>query len=101
MRLKEKTELFDGINTEYFHLRGSQRERCVYLIKHLNFNDVCRRCSNEQIIVLICYFVKCEYVKGYGRKYCRRVFKEYNIEDTLIDRFMVYLANIGVNGGFS
>ena len=101
MRLKEKIEIFDGINTEYFHLKGSSRERAIYLIKHLNFKKICGQWSNEQIIVLICYFVKCEYVNGYGRHKCRRVFNEYGISDNLIDKFMVFLAHIGVNGGFS
>lgn len=100
MRLKEKTEIFDGINTEFFNLRGTQRERVVYLIKHINFKKVCGQCSNEQIIVLICYYVKCEYVLGYGRNNCRRVFDEYNINDNLIDKFMVYLARSGINGEF-
>ena len=100
MRLKEKTEIFDGINTEYFHLKGGQRDRAIYLIKHLNFKRICGRCSNEQIIVLICYFIKCEYINGYGRKNCRRVFNEYDISDNLIDQFMVYLANCGINGEF-
>lgn len=101
MRLKEKIEIFDGINTEYYNLKGSQRERAIYLIKHLEFKKICGQCSNEQIIVLICYFIKCEYVKGYGRNKCRRVFNEYNISDNLIDKFMVHLAHCGINGGFS
>lgn len=100
MRLKEKIEIFDGINTEYFNLKGSQRERAIYLIKHLDFKKICGQCSNEQIIVLICYFIKCEYVASYGRHKCRRVFNEYNISDNLIDKFMVYLAHCGINGEF-
>lgn len=97
MNLNEKLLLFDGINTEYFNLVGTQKDRAIYLIKLIDFKKVCGQCSREQIIVLICYFVKCEYIKGYGRNYCRRVFKTYNISDNLIDKFMVYLARLGVD----
>lgn len=92
-----KIELFEGINNEYFRLKGTQIDRVKYLIKQLNFNDICPRCKSEQMIVMICYFVKCEYDKRYGRDYCRKAFKEYNISDYLIDRFMLFLARYGIN----
>lgn len=92
-----KLRLFDGINSEYFRLIGSQKERVKYLIKQLNFNEVCGRCSSEQIIVLICYYVKCEYDKYYTRKNCIKVFKDYEITDNLVDRFMLFLARYGIN----
>lgn len=92
-----KIELFEGINNEYFRLKGTQIDRVKYLIKKLNFNDICPRCKSEQMIVMICYFVKCEYNKRYGRDYCRKAFKEYNISDYLIDRFMLFLARYGIN----
>lgn len=92
-----KVELFEGINNEYFRLKGTQVDRVKYLIKKLNFNDICPRCKSEQMIVMICYFVKCEYDKRYGRDYCRKAFKEYNISDYLIDRFMLFLARYGIN----
>lgn len=101
VKMKQKLKLFDGINAQYFHLVGSQKERAKYLIKRLEFKKICGRCSEEQIIVLICFYVKCEYIKDYDRNYCRKVFKEYNITDNLIDRFMVYLARLGVNEAFS
>lgn len=101
LRFNEKIGVFDGINTEFFNLQNSQKERVIYLIKHLDFKKICGRCSNEQIIVLICFYVKCEYIKDYDRNYCRKVFKEYNITDNLIDKFMVYLARLGVNKAFS
>lgn len=101
LRFNEKIGIFDGINTEFFNLQSSQKERVIYLIKHLDFKKICGRCSNEQIIVLICFYVKCEYIKDYDRNYCRKVFKEYNITDNLIDKFMVYLARLGVNKAFS
>ena len=92
-----KLRLFDGINSEYFRLIGSQKERVKYLIKQLNFNEICGRCSSEQIIVLICYYVKCEYDKYYTRKNCIKVFKDYEITDNLVDRFMLFLARYGIN----
>lgn len=95
MKMKEKIEIFEGINSQFFHLQGSQIKRAKYLIKHLDFNDICRRCNKEQIIVLICYFVKCEYGR-YNREYCRKAFKEYNVSDNLCDRFMLYLARYGI-----
>ena len=98
--MKEKIRLFEGINNEYFGLIGGQKERAKYLIKRLNFNNICPKCSNEQMIVLICYYVKCEYKTNYGRNYCRRVFKQYEISDNLIDRFMVYLARLSVKKCF-
>ena len=100
MRLKEKIELFDGINSDFFNLKGDSKERAIWLIKHLTFRNICGQCTSEQIIVLICYFVKCETVKGYGRNYCRKVFKEYNISDNLIDKFMVHLAHCNLNNEF-
>lgn len=94
---ERKVRLFDGINSEYFQLKGSQKERVKHLIKKLNFNEICPRCSSEQIIVLICYFVNCEYNKRYRREYCRKVFNEYNISDNLHDRFLIYLARYGIS----
>lgn len=90
--LKRKIRLFDGINSEYFNLRGGQKDRAKYLIKKLNFNEMCPRCSDEQIIVMICYVVKCEYVRDYKREWCKTVFNEYNINPNRLDRFLVQLA---------
>lgn len=97
IRLNEKLELFDGINSEYFRLKGTKKDRVEYLIKKLNFKKICGRCSSEQIIVLICYFVECEYNRYFTRKNCIRVFKDYKITDNLVDRFMLYLARYGIN----
>ena len=96
-RLNEQLRLFDGINSEYFQLKGSQKERARYLIKHINFNEVCGRCSSEQIIVLICFYVKREYDKYYTRKNCIKVFKDYNITSNLLDQFMMFLVRWGIN----
>ena len=97
VKLNEKLRLFEGINSEYFRLVGTQKERAEYLIKLINFNEVCGRCSSEQIIVLICFYVKREYDKYYTRKNCITVFKEYNISSNLIDQFMMFLARYGIN----
>lgn len=96
-RLNEQLRIFDGINSEYFHLQETQKERAKYLIKNINFNEVCGRCSSEQIIVLICFYVKREYDKYYTRKNCIKVFKDYNISSNLIDQFMMFLARYGIN----
>ena len=96
IRLNEKLDLFDGINSEYFRLKGTKKDRARYLIRKLNFNEICPRCSSEQVIVMICYFVECEYNRRYERKNCRRVFKEYNINSNLLDRFMLFLARYGI-----
>ena len=95
--INKNLQLFDGINSEYFRLRGTKIDRAIYLIKNLNFNEVCPRCSSEQIIVLICYYVNCEYNAYYNRKNCVRVFKDYEITDNLVDRFMLFLARYGIN----
>lgn len=97
VKLNDELRLFDGINGEYFRLIGSQKDRAKYLIKHINFNEVCGRCSSEQIIVLICFYVKREYDKYYTRKNCIRVFRDYNISSNLIDQFMMFLARYGIN----
>lgn len=96
IRMNEKLEIFDGINSQYFQLQKSKKDRAKYLIKKLNFNDICPRCSSEQMIVLICYYVNCEYNRRYRREYCRKVFKEYEITDNLVDRFMLFLARYGI-----
>lgn len=101
VKMKRKIRLFEGINSEFFHLVGTQKERAIFLIKQLNFKKICGRCSEEQLIVLVCYYVKCEYITDYGRNNCRKVFNEYTITDNLIDKFMVYLARLGVNQAFS
>lgn len=92
-----KLRLFDGINSEYFRLKGSQIDRAEYLIEKLNFKEICGRCSAEQIIVLICFFVKREYDKYYSRKNCKKVFRDYNISNNLIDQFLMFLARYGIN----
>lgn len=98
--LKQKIYLFDGINSEYFGLIGSQKDRAIYLIKRLNFNKICPRCSDEQMIVLICFYIKCEYVPNYERRRCKRAFNDYNVSSNLLDKFMVYLARLGVDRAF-
>lgn len=95
--LNNNLRLFGGINSEYFRLTGTQVNRAEYLIKKINFKKVCGRCSSEQIIVLICFFVKREYDKYYTRKNCIRVFRDYNISDNLIDQFMMFMARYGIN----
>lgn len=95
-RLEEQIRLFDLINSEYFRLIGGQRDRAIYLIKLLNFNAICPRCTNEQMIVLICYYVKCEYISNYERRRCERAFKDFDVKDNLLDKFMVYLANMNI-----
>lgn len=96
--LNDKLRLFDGINGEYFRIKGTKKERVKYLLKNINFNEVCPRCSNEQMIVIICYYVNCEYNAYYNRKNCGRVFKDYNISNNLVDRFMLYMAKKGIEG---
>ena len=88
--------MFDGINSEHWRLKGSQKERAIYLIKLLNFNDICPRCTNEQMIVLICFYVKCEYIPNYERRRCERAFKDFKVKDNLLDKFMVYLASLNI-----
>ena len=94
----DKLRLFDGINSQYYRLKGTKKDRAKYLIKKLDFNAICPRCSSEQIIVMICYFVECEYNGRYRRENCRRVFDEYNITSNLLDRFMLFLARYGLKG---
>lgn len=96
--LNDKLRLFDGINGEYFRIRGTKKERVRYLLKEINFNEVCPRCDSEQIIIIICYYVNCEYNAYYNRDNCRQVFKDYDISNNLIDRFMLYMARKGIEG---
>ena len=97
----EKLRLFDGINSEYFQLKNSQIDRAKYLIKNINFNEVCGRCSSEQIIVMICYFVKYEYNKRYRRNYCRKAFKEYKVTTEMLDGFLLFLVEYTINNPLS
>lgn len=97
IELNRKYRLFDGINSEYFHLQGTKIDRVKYLIKQLNFNEVNPKCSSEQIIIMICYFVNREYNVHYKRKNCKRVFKDYGVTSDMLDGFMVFLATYGIN----
>ena len=98
--MKQKLLTFDTINSSYFRLTGSQKERAVFLIKMLNFNKICPRCNDEQIIVLICFYVKCEYIPNYERRRCKRAFDDFDVSNNLVDKFMVYLARLGVETVF-
>lgn len=98
--LKQKLLTFDTINSSYFRLVGTQKERAIFLIKSLNFNKICPRCNEEQIITLICFYVKCEYVPNYERRRCKRAFEDFKVSDNLVDKFMVYLARLGVEDRF-
>ena len=98
--LKQKLLTFDTINSSYFRLVGTQKERAIFLIKSLNFNKICPRCNEEQIITLICFYVKCEYVPNYERRRCKRAFEDFKVSDNLVDKFMVYLARLGVEDKF-
>ena len=95
--LEEQIRIFEWINSEYFRLVGSQVDRAIFLIKMLNFNKVCPRCTNEQMICLICYYVKCEYISNYERRRCQRAFDDFGVNENLIDKFMVYLARYQFN----
>lgn len=95
--LEEQLRLFDIINSNYFRLRGSQKERAIHLIKTLNFNNICPRCNNEQMICLICYYVKCEYIPNYERRRCQRAFDEFKVTENLLDKFMVFLARCNLD----
>lgn len=97
IKLNDKLRLFDGINSEYFQLKGTQKDRAKYLIKQINFNEVCGRCSSEQIIVMICYFVKYEYNKRYRRNYCRKAFKDYEVTTEMLDGFLLFLVEFSIN----
>lgn len=94
--LEEQLRLFEIINSNYFRLVGSQQDRAIHLIKLLNFNKICPRCSNEQMICLICYYVKCEYIPNYERRRCQRAFNDLGVDDNLLDKFMVYLARFNL-----
>lgn len=98
--LKQKLLTFDIINSSYFRLVGTQKDRAIFLIKSLNFNKICPRCNEEQIITLICFYVKCEYVPNYERRRCKRAFEDFKVSDNLVDKFMVYLARLGVEDRF-
>lgn len=95
-RLNEQIRLFELINSEYFRLVGTQKDRAIFLIKLLDFNDICPKCTNEQMIVLICYYVKCEYIRDYKRRRCQRAFDDFGVSSNLLDKFMVYLANMNI-----
>lgn len=97
----EKLRLFDGINSEYFQLKNTQIDRAKYLIKQINFNEVCGRCSSEQIITMICYFVKYEYNKRYRRNYCRKAFKDYGVTTEMLDGFLLFLVEYTINNQIS
>lgn len=94
--MKQKVLTFEIINSSYFGLTGSQKDRAIFLIKRLNFNKICPRCTDEQIIVLICYYVRCEYIPNYERRRCKRAFEDFNVSSNLLDKFMVHLARLGV-----
>lgn len=94
--LEEQLRLFEIINSNYFRLVGSQQDRAIHLIKLLNFNKICPRCSNEQMICLICYYVKCEYIPNYERRRCQRAFNDLGVDENLLDKFMVYLARFNL-----
>lgn len=98
--MKQKLLILDTINSAYFGLIDGQKERAVFLIKKLNFNKICPRCSDEQIIVLICFYVKCEYIPNYERRRCKRAFDDFDVSSNLVDKFMVYLARLGVDSVF-
>lgn len=100
-RINEQLRLFDGINGEYFRLSGTQKERAKYLIRVLNFNKICPKCSSEQIIVLICYFVKCEYNHRYSSKWCKKPFKDYEVSMFLVERFWAYMVEFERNNSVS
>ena len=95
--LQEQIYIFESINNEYFRLVGSQIDRAIFLIKMLNFNKICPRCTNEQMIVLICFYVKCEYIRDYKRRRCDRAFEDFNVTDNLLDKFLVYLASLNLD----
>lgn len=93
----EQIRLFEGINGEYFRLVGTQKDRAKYLIKQLNFNKINPKCTSEQIIVMICYFVKREYDKFYRRKNCKTAFKDYKVTSDTLDAFAFSMYEYGIN----
>ena len=94
---KTKLRLFNGINGEYWHLKGDEKKRAIYLIKHIDFNKLNKHCycplETEKAINLICYIVKCEFNKRYNKNNCRKAFKDYEIKNNDYDCFMISLAH--------
>ena len=89
--MKQKIRLFESLNSNTFKLKGTQKDRAIYLIKHLDFKEICGKCSNEQIMLMICFYVKSEFLKDYRLRNCKSIFNEYNISEHLLINFLVKL----------
>lgn len=88
--MKKKMELFEGLNSGYFKLVGSQIDRAKYLIKKLDFKCICGKCSNEQIITMIAVYVKIEYYEYPISRY-QHLLGEFNINRDMFINFLIKL----------
>lgn len=92
--MKNKLRVFDGVNSNTFRLKAGQKDRAIFLIKLLPFKKLCGKCSNEQIIIMICFYVKCEFVKDYRLRNCKKILDEYGISEQLLIHFLINLNKL-------
>lgn len=90
-RKRQKLRMADNI-MDRLNLKGTQRQRVKYLISNLDFNEVCRNCSNETIITAISFYIKKDsQTSAKLRDY--KICEEYNLTETNFATIMVRLCS--------
>ena len=56
-RMKQKIRTCNIIMNQ-LNIQGPNRDRCLYIVKHVNLNTLHRKLSCEAIITAICFYIK-------------------------------------------
>lgn len=56
-RMKQKIRTCHIIMNQ-LNIQGTSRDRCLYIVKHVNLNTLHRNLSCEAIITAICFYIK-------------------------------------------
>lgn len=96
-RFKERIFLFDKINNNRF-LKGGQKTRAEYIIKHFDFN-IMGNVNDEDTIRMIMLYVKIEYTQKHISDYDYYL-KNHNISKNRFITFLINLNKQSINSKF-
>lgn len=72
-------------------MKGTQKEEAHYLVQKFNFRDLCKHCTMEQVVTIVCLYVKFSYTKK--RPLCYfGISNENNITESLYGSVVTKLA---------
>ena len=73
-------------------LVGTDRDRCIYIVKNVPLKELHRQASCETIITCICFYIK-KLQTPKRRTYNYKVCKEYGVDEEIFSLIIARLCN--------